>query len=87
MARHPALAIRRAAAADLVPAIKAREARLLAVRSAGAAAGALKHLAVRRTAVDADLRVAALGGLHLRADRLGHGAVIGQVESGVVDLQ
>ena len=46
VALHPALAVCSAAAANLVPAVEAGKVRLGAVLGAGAAAGALKHLAV-----------------------------------------
>ena len=46
VALHPALAVCSPAAANLVPAVEAGKVRLGAVLGAGAAAGALEHLAV-----------------------------------------
>ena len=46
VALHPALAVCSAAATNLVPAVEAGKVRLGAVLGAGAAAGALEHLAV-----------------------------------------
>ena len=46
VALHPALAVSSATTTNLVPAVEAGEVRLGAVLGAGAAAGALEHLAV-----------------------------------------